>query len=443
MQYLCLICGARYIDWQGKCNQCNSWNSIIKLTTPEKSLENGDNRLIESNKKLNDIALNLESKYQTRLKNFNKILNGGFLPGQVLLLSGEPGIGKSTLVAQICKNVNFKVLYISGEENLSQIKHRLLRIGSEKDFENVDFQNITELELILANIKSQKYNLIIIDSIQTVYSRSITGNPGSQGQIKMSGQKLVEYGKQFNTTILLIAQINKEGLIAGPKLLEHIVDTVLYFEGDRKSETRILKVIKNRYGFINEIAVYKMESNGLIEIENIESYYSGNIQNNQPGVTFSICNQGNTYFIIEVQALCVGTYFNYPKRISNGFDNKRLEMIIAVLSKKLHQKLEKYDIYVNILGGIQIDDTGLDLAVACSIMSSIKNVYLPPSTCFIGELSLIGDIRNAFMQSKRIEKAKNFGFKNIISNQKYSTLQEVFENINLNLKTKKTFYKHQ
>lgn len=430
-QYYCKVCGAYYLEWQGKCNYCNNWNCIEEIIeeVKEQDLIIND-KFIENNKNLEKIELFSNEKYTTNLSNLNNLLNGGIIPGQVLLLSGEPGIGKSTLLAQICKRSSFKILYISGEENLSQIKQRFLRIGEIKDYCNIDFQSITELSFILSNIQSKKYQLIIIDSIQTVYSKSIDSAPGSQVQIKTSGQKIVEFCKKNNVSAFIIAQINKEGYIAGPKLLEHIVDTVLYFEGDQKSDTRILKVTKNRYGNINEIAIYQMDSKGLIEVDNIEKYYISDIENKESGVTFSIYNQGNSFFIIETQALCVKTYFNYPKRITNGFDAKRLEMIIAVLSKKLKYKLEKYDIYVNILGGIQIDDAGLDLSVACAIISSIQNKTFNSSTCFIGELSLTGDIRNAPKQNKRIEKAKNFGFQEIISNKQFKTLQKVLKLLN-------------
>jgi len=413
-RYICTSCDAIYPAWQGKCTSCGEWNTIVRDEYDGAKLKSVEKYEIEQNVKKLEETTEESEKIQTNIGNLNEVLNGGILPGQVILFAGEPGIGKSTLLTQICIKARKQMLYISGEESLDQIAKRAKRFADLKDFENAEFSNDTKLENILALIKSKKFKLVIIDSIQTISGEEVSGFPGSMNQIRECANYLIDYAKRHGVALIIIGQITKEGSIAGPKILEHMVDTVLYFEGDEKNDTRILRVTKNRFGSTNEIAIYKMTQKGLQEVKDLEWFFTDNIKSEE-GVAYSIYNEGSAYFVVEVQALCTKTAFAYPKRVSNGFENKRLEMLIAILSKKLGLKLEYHDIYINIVGGVKVTGTSCDLAVCNAILSSYKSKLIPAKTCFIGEVSLTGEIRPVYRQEQKVSKAKKFGFKSIIT----------------------------
>ncbi|BDQ04847.1 MAG: DNA repair protein RadA [Candidatus Dojkabacteria bacterium] len=410
-RYICTSCAAIYPAWQGKCTQCGAWNTIILeeinegISQTQKCIEDLQTFKIQSTRTY------AESRIKFSLNSFNNILGGGILHSQVILFAGEPGIGKSTLLAQLCSNIQTKTLYISGEENFDQIAQRALRLGTPDSFENIEFSNDTDLASILTYIESKKYEIVIIDSIQTVTNNNSFNNRITN-QIREYASLITDAAKNSHTSVLMVGQITKDGSIAGPKVLEHIVDTVLYFEGNYKDDTRILRVKKNRFGKTSEIAVFRMSNNGLQEVNNLEWFFIDNLKCEE-GLAYSIYNEGSVYFIIEVQALCIKTSFTYPKRISNGYDAKRLEMLIAILSKKLGLPLENCDIYVNIVGGIKITDTSADLAVAAAIISSFQNKPLADKPCFIGEISLTGEVRKIHKQTEKIKKAKEYGFKKI------------------------------
>lgn len=424
IQYVCTSCDAIYPAWQGKCTNCGQWNTIVRDNFDDSKLKVGKLAEVETQVKKLTEATNDEDKIETNIKNFNQILNGGLLAGQVVLFAGEPGIGKSTLLTQICIDAKVPTLYISGEESLDQISKRARRFTDLKNFENAEFSDDTKLENILSLIKSKQFKLVIIDSIQTVYSDEVSGFGGSMNQIRECANYLIDYAKRFGIALVIIGQITKEGSIAGPKILEHMVDTVLYFEGDSRNDTRILKVTKNRFGSTNEIAIFEMGEKGLEEVKDLEWFFTDEMKSDE-GVAYSIYNEGSAYFVIEVQALCTSSSFAYPKRVANGFDSKRLEMLIAILSKKLHLKLENYDIYINIVGGVKVNDTSADLAVCAAIISSYKNKVIPGKTAFIGEVSLTGEVRKASKQEQKIIKAKKFGFKNIGSNETVEKLSDL------------------
>lgn len=425
-RYICTSCDAVYPAWQGKCTTCGEWNTIVRDNYDDAKLKLGKSIQLNA-KKLEEIDIN-EDRLKLSVDTLNKVLSGGILKGQAMLFAGEPGIGKSTLLTQICANSDLKILYISGEESIEQISKRAGRIAKIENFENTEFSDDTELEEILKHIESKKFDLVIIDSIQTVRSNDASGFPGSMNQIRECATFIIDYAKKNNVAVIMIGQITKEGTIAGPKILEHMVDTVLYFEGDRNNDTRVLRVTKNRFGSTNEIAIFQMLSNGLEDIKDMEWFYTGEL-NGEEGVAHSIYVEGNTYFIIEVQALCSKSVFAYPKRVSNGYDSKRLEMMIAILSKKLGLKLENYDIYVNIVGGIKIDDTSADLAVCAAIISSYKSKILPTKSCFIGEVSLTGEIRASSKQEEREKKSKSFGFNKTFTTKNLKNLREILKNI--------------
>ncbi len=420
--YICTSCEAVYPAWQGKCTSCGQWNTIVRDNMDDNKLKAGKIREADlKTSKLEEIDTSVEKK-QIRMASLNKLLGGGLTVGQVVLFAGEPGIGKSTLLTQICVDSQIKVLYVSGEESLEQIARRASRLAKLDDYSNTDFSNDTNLESILAQIKSKDYDLLIVDSIQTVTSNEVSGFPGSMNQIRECANYITEYAKKNNVSVIMIGQITKEGNIAGPKILEHMVDTVLYFEGDRKNDTRILKVTKNRFGGTNELAIYEMHQNGLKEIDHAEKYFIDEVKAEE-GVAYTIFQEGSLSIVLEVQALCSKSTFAYPKRVSNGYDQKRLELLIAILMKKLNLHLEEFDIYVNVVGGIRIDDTSADLAVCMAIISSMKSKPLPQSSCYIGELGLTGEIRGVQKLEQRISKARSLGFENVYSRENMKVLK--------------------
>jgi DNA repair protein RadA/Sms len=427
-RYICTSCDAIYPQWQGKCTSCGEWNTIVR--------ENLDGSKLISGIPSNPTSISLEKidknfidtpRFQLTLNSLNRVLSGGIVNGQQILFAGEPGIGKSTLLTQICLKSKEKILYISGEESIEQITKRALRLGEIKDFANTEFSDNTNLEEIVSHINSKKFNLIIIDSIQTVRSSEASGFPGSMNQIRECATYIIENAKKAGIAIIMIGQITKEGSIAGPKILEHMVDTVLYFEGDQKNDTRILRITKNRFGNTNEIAIYEMQSYGLKEVVDLEWFYSESIQPDE-GVSYTVFIDGNTYFIIEIQALCSKSTFAYPKRVSNGYESKRLEMIIAILSKKLGLKLENYDIYINVVGGLKINDTSADLAVASAIMSSYFEKAINEKICLLGEVSLTGEIRSVNKIDQKLNKANEFRFKKIITYKDFKNIKEYKKN---------------
>lgn len=372
---------------------------------------------------LTEIDARDHERQKLSLESLNKILSGGLVHGQVILFAGEPGIGKSTLLTELCIDTELKTLYVSGEESVDQIARRASRLADLEKFSNAEFTNDIELASIISQIKSKNYQLVIIDSIQTVYSDEVSGYPGSMNQIRECANYITDAAKKNSVSVIMIGQITKEGTIAGPKILEHMVDTVLYFEGDRRNDTRILKVTKNRFGSTNELAIYEMQSSGLREINDAEKYFVDNFDAEE-GVSYTIYQEGSLSIILEIQALCTKSSFAYPKRVSNGYESKRLEMIIAILMKKLNLKMEYYDIFVNVVGGVKIDDTSADLAVAMAIISSILSKQLPAKSCYIGEISLTGEIRPVNKLDQRIEKAEKFGFNKVFTSKNMKRLSE-------------------
>lgn len=410
VSYVCTSCEAEYPQWQGKCTSCGEWNTIVKNNFDGSKLLGGKLKDLDlKTHQLSNVDTTLERK-QLSIQSLNSILGGGLVRGQVILFAGEPGIGKSTLLTQLCVDTDLNILYISGEESVEQIARRASRIKDLQEFKNASFSNDVDLESILGQIKSKNYDLIIVDSIQTVVSSEISGYPGSMNQIRECANYITDVAKKNNVSVIMIGQITKEGNIAGPKLLEHMVDTVLYFEGDKKNDTRILKVSKNRFGGTNELAIFEMRSNGLEEIKNAEQYFVEELKSEE-GVAYTIYQEGSLSLVLEVQALCTKSAFAYPKRVSSGYDAKRLELIIAILVKKLSLKLYEYDIFVNVVGGIKVDDTSADLAVAMALISSLKSKQLPELSCYIGELGLTGEVRPVTKLEQRIKKAEKYGFK--------------------------------
>lgn len=418
--YKCTNCGTIYIAWQGQCQNCGEWNTIV-YEDNQYNVNPKQHEISSIQIKKND---NYKELIKTSLDSFNNLLGGGIHTDQIILIGGEPGIGKSTLMLQIVKNIKYPTLYISGEESADQIIHRALRIGSEKDYSHLLIDNRSDIQNILANIESKKFKLLIIDSVQTITDEALSYQAQSINTTKIFVEKIAEYAKKNGVSIILIGQITKDGLLAGPKMLEHIVDTVIYFEGDKYNDFRILKITKNRFGPSNEIAIYEMTESGLKSVDDIDSFFSSGDTFSE-GVALSIYSEGSKVFLLEIQALCTKTSYTFPKRVANGIEQKRLEMLIAIMDKKLKLNMERYDVFVNIVGGIKIEDRSTDLAIVAAIFSSIKNRPLPEKSCFIGEVSLTGSIRKVNNHEKRLKKAKKMNLLHIFDSSSCSNIYNI------------------
>lgn len=415
--FYCQNCGAQYAKWQGQCNKCNSWNSITEefIEVSKKSLwdhtKSGLNKTKNTPKSIDEIKIKDEYRIKTNDNEFNRVLGGGIVPGSITLLGGEPGIGKSTLFLQLSLKIRQRVLYVSGEESESQIKIRANRIS----YSNKDCLIYAEnkLENIFSQAEKTKPNLLIIDSIQTLTTSSIDTMQGSITQLKTCTAELINFGKRTSIPIMLIGHINKDGNIAGPKVLEHMVDTVLQFEGDRNHLYRILRVKKNRFGSTNEIGIYEMINEGLKEIVNPSEILIGKSDQKLSGTAICASVEGSRPFLVEVQALVSSAVYGTPQRSSTGINSKRLNMLLAVLEKRAGFHLGSKDIFINITGGLKVEDTGNDLAIISAIMSSNNDISIPEEYCFAAEVGLSGEIRPVSRIDQRIKEAEKLGFSKI------------------------------
>ena len=415
--FQCQECGAKYSKWQGQCNKCGSWNTIseeiVELAQVRAWNYTSSDLNVSKNTPISvdDIEIKDEFRIQTGDKEFNRVLGGGIIPGSIILLGGEPGIGKSTLFLQICLNIKNKVLYVSGEESDNQIKIRANRIK----YSNKDCLIYSEnkLENIFVQAEKIKPNILIIDSIQTLITSSVDSIQGTITQLKTCTAELINFGKRTSIPILLIGHINKDGNIAGPKVLEHMVDTVLQFEGDRNHLYRILRVKKNRFGSTNEIGIYEMVTEGLKEIINPSEILIGNSDQKLSGTAICASVEGSRPFLIEVQALVSTAVYGTPQRSTMGINTKRLNMLLAVLEKRAGFHLASKDIFLNITGGLKVEDTGTDLAIIVAILSSNNNIYVPEDYCFAAEVGLSGEVRPVNRVDQRVKEAEKLGFSKI------------------------------
>ena len=401
--YECIECGYKSAKWMGKCPACGSWESFVEVSE-EKSTKTSSkpSKIL----KFDEIEKEEIERFSSKDSELDLVLGGGIVPGSLVLIGGSPGVGKSTLMLKLAGNLDKKVLYVAGEESPGQIKIRAERLG----IKNKELYLMPEIvvENIIEEIK-KGYDLVIIDSIQTIYSQNITSAPGSVSQVREATFELMRIAKTTKTPIFIIGHITKEGSIAGPRVLEHMVDTVLYFEGDASKELRILRAFKNRFGSTSEIGIFEMTKEGLVSAKN-KSFFS---KKSIPGSAISVILEGTRPIVLEVQAL-VSESYSIPKRSSTGFDLARLNMILALLEKKLNIPLNQYDVFVNVTGGIKINETAADLAIIAAIISSFKNRPISKESVFIGEVSLVGDIREVPGLDIRIKEAANLGFKKAI-----------------------------
>ncbi|MFK7780691.1 MAG: DNA repair protein RadA [Candidatus Gracilibacteria bacterium] len=410
--YLCNDCGNESLKWQGQCSFCKEWGSLKEFKEAKISKSKGGKK--GEKKELSNlddvISDNKEVKIITSSGEFNNVLGGGIVPGGVVLLSGEPGIGKSTITLQIAKFVKEKIIYISGEETNYQIAERSKRLGVSG--ENMKLLAENCIENILETLSKNKTDILIIDSISVMHSNNITGVSGSVSQVRYITELLVAFAKTTNTAVFIIGHITKDGSLAGPKTLEHMVDTVLYFEGDKYDNMRILRALKNRFGPTSEIGIFNMTDKGLTDLKNPGLEFVNSVEPTI-GSSLSITIEGTRPLIVETESLTMYTKFGYPKRSARGINSSKLDLIVAVLGKYTQVKLEAHDVYTNIVRGLKIEEPGIDLSIAVSIISSKTNSALPKDTIYIGEISLTGKIKKPIHIEKRIKEAKKMGFKRV------------------------------
>ena len=416
-KYVCQNCGYETAGYLGKCPECGSWGSFVEeLSAPvEKKTEV---EVLDSTPPmtLDEIEMNSEIRMSTNISEFDRVLGGGIVQGSLVLIAGDPGIGKSTILLQtsgeLCKN-NKKVLYISAEESASQIKLRAERLGVKSNTLFIYPQ--TNLELIKKHIESMKPDLVIVDSIQAIYTSIIQSSAGSVSQIRECCNMLMHIAKSQNISIIVIGHVTKEGNIAGPKVLEHMVDTVIQFEGDKTKTYRILRSIKNRFGNTSEVGIFEMSATGLSEVINpSELFLKEYNQTQTPGSTIIVTSEGTRPLLVEIQALVGTTPYPAPRRIANGVDTGRVLQILAVLEKRIGLNLSKQDVYVNVIGGIDVNEPAADLGIALAIVTCVRDVVFDTQTAIIGEIGLSGEIRAVNHIEKRINEAQKLGFKRII-----------------------------
>jgi DNA repair protein RadA/Sms len=415
--FFCQHCGAQYAKWQGQCNTCKQWNTIAEEVVQKESkpswkpADSPRNRKIAKPLRVKDIDTAIETRMDTCDQELNRVLGGGIVPGSLVLLGGEPGIGKSTLLLQISLKLPFKTLYVSGEESQKQIKMRAERIDPKS--ESCYILTETKTQNIFRQIQDLQPDIVIIDSIQTLYTDYIESSPGSISQIRECTAELIKFAKESATPVILIGHITKDGTIAGPKVLEHMVDTVLQFEGDRNHVYRILRSLKNRFGSTAELGIYEMMGNGLREVVNPSEILISKKDEDLSGTAIAATLEGMRPLMIEVQALVSSAVYGTPQRSTTGYNAKRLNMLLAVLEKRAGFKLGAKDVFLNVTGGISVDDTAIDLAVVAAILSSNEDIPVPKNLCFAAEIGLAGEVRPVSRIDQRILEAEKLGFDTI------------------------------
>ena len=411
--FVCNECGATSLRWMGRCPSCGSWNTMVEEKSAE-SVSPKDKRGAARGGVLMPITEIEEenfSRLQMGMEEFDAVLGGGLVPGSSVLLGGEPGIGKSTLLMQVSALVAQKygkVLYITGEESAAQVKMRAARLDALA--ENVCLISETNLDSALQAAEKENFKLLILDSVQAVFCENTESAPGSVSQVRAVAACAVEFARRHNTAVILVGHVTKEGMLAGPRVLEHMVDTVLYFEGERSTSFRILRAVKNRFGSTNEIAVFEMEQKGLLPLSEPSEFFLANRPQNVPGSAVTCVMQGSRPVLLEVQALTAPTSFGNPRRLAAGYDYNRLLIILAVLERKMRLPLASQDVYVNMAGGMKVDDPACDLAVAAAVVSSLKNLEIEKDTVIMGEIGLLGEIRGISQDERRVKEAARFGF---------------------------------
>lgn len=413
--FFCKECGFESSKWLGQCPGCKEWNTFVDEPVQKTKLSKGTVFKQNQPEKLSEISSGTEERITTEIKELDRVLGGGIVLGSLVLVGGDPGIGKSTLLLQMCKALSAKntnVLYISGEESLKQIKMRAERLGPFTN--DLLLMSETSLEVIEEVIKHQMPQVVVIDSIQTMVKDDVDAAPGSVSQVREATNVLMQIAKRLGVMIFIVGHVTKEGVVAGPRVLEHMVDTVLYFEGDNFATYRILRAVKNRFGSTNEIGVFEMRQEGLVEVKNPSEYMLKGKPEGEPGSVVCCSMEGTRPILIEVQALVCRTNFNMPRRTAAGTDYNRVNLLMAVLEKRLGFKLSECDAYVNVAGGMKITEPALDMAVVVAIISSYRNIPLDGKTVLFGEIGLTGEIRGVNMAEQRVLEAKKMGYETCV-----------------------------
>lgn len=413
--FFCQNCGHEENKWLGQCPMCKEWNTFVEEKVSVAKTSNIKERKETQIVTLSSVSTEEDERMQTTIKELDRVLGGGIVPGSLVLVGGDPGIGKSTLLLQVCQKLSAmkkKVLYISGEESLKQIKLRANRMGDFSEYLYLLCE--TNLDIIKNVIERQKPDMVVIDSIQTMYNEEVGSAPGSVSQVRESTNILMQLAKGLNISTFIVGHVTKEGTVAGPRVLEHMVDTVLYFEGDRHASYRILRGVKNRFGSTNEIGVFEMQKSGLVEVENPSEYMLNGRPEDASGSVVACAMEGTRPMLMEIQALVCKTNFGMPRRTSAGIDYNRINLLMAVLEKRLGLPLSEYDAYVNIAGGIKMNEPAADLGIVMAIISSYKNRPISADTIIFGEVGLSGEVRAVTMPEQRVAEAKKLGFKTCI-----------------------------
>lgn len=416
--FFCQNCGHEESKWLGQCPMCKEWNTFVeeKITTST-GAKRGAARTDQEAKivPITSVSTDEDERMKTGIKELDRVLGGGIVDGSLVLVGGDPGIGKSTLLLQVCQKLSAadkKILYISGEESLKQIKLRANRMGRFSG--NLYLLCETNLNTIQAAIEKQKPDMVVVDSIQTMYSEEVSSAPGSVSQVRESTNVFMQLAKGMNTAIFIVGHVTKEGTVAGPRVLEHMVDTVLYFEGDRHASYRILRGVKNRFGSTNEIGVFEMRKEGLAEVENPSEFMLSGKPENASGSVVACAMEGTRPMLMEIQALVCRSNFGMPRRTAAGIDYNRVNLLMAVLEKRIGLPLSNYDAYVNIAGGIRMNEPAIDLGIVMAVASSYKNQSVSEDMIVFGEVGLSGEVRAVTMPEQRVAEAKKLGFKTCV-----------------------------
>lgn len=414
--YVCQTCGFKSIKWIGKCPDCDSWNSMVaeEVMDDKRIKRRGE---VDTNRAvlISDVALEELKRIETGLTEFDRVMGGGVVKGSFVLIGGEPGIGKSTILTQVLNEVSlkgFSVLYVTAEESLSQVKIRADRLGAKSQKFYICAEN--SLTAILKIVDEIKPDFVVIDSIQTIYLDEIPSAPGSVSQVRECAAKIMELAKKKLITTFVVGHVTKEGYIAGPRVLEHLVDTVIYFEGDKGQNFRLLRTVKNRFGSTNEVGLFQMSESGLEGVANLSEFFLSDRVKEEAGSATFVAMEGTRPIVVEIQALVAQSNFGVPRRMAMGVDNQRLNLLVAVLEKKIELPLFNNDIYINVVGGLKLTETASDLAISLAIASSFKNIPLKRKTIFLGEIGLLGEIRSVSNIEARLKEAANLDFDTVV-----------------------------
>ena len=413
--FYCTECGNEQTTWFGVCPACHAGGTCAEAPSSKKKVHANKNLLVNDPVAINQVTAKDEERITTGFSELDRVLGGGIVPGGLVLVGGDPGIGKSTLLLQVCQNMansGLNVLYISGEESLKQIRLRANRMGDFSD--SLKLLSETNLETIEATVLDQKPDAVVVDSIQTMYREDIGTAPGSVGQVRESTNSLMQLAKGENIPIFIVGHVTKEGTVAGPRMLEHMVDTVLYFEGDKQAVYRIIRGVKNRFGSTNEIGVFEMRNNGLNQVLNPSEYMLEGRAKDASGTVVACLMEGTRPTIVEIQAILSRTNFGQPRRTAVGTDYNRVNLLMAVIEKRIGLQMADYDAYVNIAGGMKVNEPALDLALVMAFISSFKNRVISPDTIVFGEVGLAGEVRAISQAEQRVAEAKKLGFKKVI-----------------------------